>query len=171
MKVATLLLTLSLYFNFIGQELKIDTKNATVEFEFVSEQAKGKVAGLQAKFIFNPLDFSKSSIKGSVDVSTLTTYNKMRDKHLQKSDMFFTEKFPKMTFESSKFSKKDNGFTADGLVSIKGKTKKAKFNFIKTKKGIVGKMTVYTNDFNIYPKKKYADSKVIIAINLPFQKK
>ena len=169
--IATLISVLFISANITSQELSINTKNASVEFEFVSEQAKGKVSGLEAKIVFNPLDLKNSYIKGSVDVSTLNTFNKMRDKHLQKSDMFDAKKFPKMTFKSSSFSKTEKGFRAKGIITIKGASKETEFDFIKTAKGIAGKMTVFSNDFNVFPKKKRADSKVIIAINLPFESK
>ena len=102
--IATLTTVLFISLNMISQELSINTKNATVEFEFISEQAKGKVSGLEAKIVFNPLDLNSSYINGSVDVSTLTTFNEMRDKHLQKSDMFDAKKFPKMIFLTNLWS-------------------------------------------------------------------
>lgn len=169
--IATLITVILISTNLISQELSINTKNATVEFEFISEQAKGKVSGLEAKIVFNPLDLNNSYINGSVDVSTLTTFNEMRDKHLQKSDMFDAKKFPKMTFKSTSFSKSKKGFKAKGSVTIKGTSKETEFDFIKTQNGIAGKMTVFTNDFNVFPKKNRDDSKVIIAINLPFESK
>ena len=166
--IVSFLLILS---NLYSQELDINTKKATVEFEFVSEQTKGTVSGLEAKIILNIKDLSSSSIKGSVDVSTLTTSNEKRDAHLQKSDMFDAKKYPKMLFKSKSFIKTDNGFKAKGSITIKGTEKETDFYFTKSDKGISGKMTVYTNDFNVFPKKQRSDSKVNIQISLPFSNK
>ena len=165
----TIISSLLIISNINSQELNINTKKASVKFEFVSEQTKGTVSGLEAKIILNTDDLSKSSIEGSVDVTTLTTSNDMRDKHLQKADMFDSKKYPKMTFKSSSFVQTESGFKAKGTISIKGTEKETDFFFKSTKTGLIGSMTVYTNDFNVFPKAKRSDSKVKIKINLPFK--
>ncbi len=159
--------TIIIFSNFNAQEIKINTEKATVEFEFISEQTSGTVSGLEAKIILNTEDLSKSLIEGSVDVSTLTTLNDRRDQHLQKSDMFDAKKYPKMTFKSNSFIKTENGYIAKGTITIKGKEKETDFIFTSQKKNIIGTMTVYTNDFNVFPKAKRASSKVDIKITLP----
>ena len=167
--LTTIISSLLIISNLNSQELNINTKKASVKFEFISEQTEGTVSGLEAKIILNTDDLSKSSIEGSVDVTTLTTSNSMRDKHLQKSDMFDAKKHPKMTFKSSSFVQTELGIKAKGTVRIKGKEKETDFLFKSTKTGLVGTMIVYTNDFNVFPKAKRSDSKVKIKISLPFK--
>lgn len=167
--LTTIISSILIISNLNSQELNINTKKASVMFEFVSEQTQGTVSGLEAKIVLNTDDLSKSSIEGSVDVTTLTTSNKMRDEHLQKADMFDAKKHPKMTFKSNSFVQTESGIKARGTVRIKGKEKETDFIFKATKTGLIGSMTVYTNDFNVFPKAKRKDSKVNIKINLPFK--
>ena len=69
-------------------------------------------------------DFSDAVFAFNADLKQVTTNNEMRDGHLQKADMFDTEKNPTMTFKST--SIKANGpkkFTLTGNLTLKGVTK------------------------------------------------
>ena len=70
------------------QSLKINADKAIVDFNFVSEKTVGTVKGIDAKINFNASKLTVSSIEGSADITTLSTENNMRDKHLQQEDMF-----------------------------------------------------------------------------------
>lgn len=69
-------------------------------------------------------DFSKGSVKVSVETSSVFTNNTDRDNHLRSADFFDAENHPEMTFESTSFTKvEDDEFRLKGILSIKGISK------------------------------------------------
>jgi polyisoprenoid-binding protein YceI len=51
-------------------------------------------------------DFSSAGIKLSADIASITTNNEQRDAHLLASDFFEADKFPSLTFRSTKLKKR-----------------------------------------------------------------
>ncbi len=169
MKKILTFITLSLFFNFSGisQSLQINSDQAIVDFNFVEEDAIGTVKGIKATINFDPTNLSIASIKGTADVTTLSTNNKMRDSHLQQADMFNAEKFPTMDFTSTSISKTDKGFKMIGKMTIKGTEKEVVVNFTYSKKTFVGRTIIFSNDFDVFSRKKREDSKVLVKITIP----
>ncbi|MFK7783084.1 YceI family protein [Psychroserpens sp.] len=54
---------------------------------------------------FNDEDIAQWSLSGSVDVNSITTGNKKRDKHLLKDDYFDVETYPEIVIEATNFKK------------------------------------------------------------------
>jgi polyisoprenoid-binding protein YceI len=91
---------------------------------------RGELGGVTGEVMLDDKDPSKSVVKATIDVKTLTTGVDKRDAHL-KSDAFFdVEKFPTMTFESTKVSKGDKKGTwkVDGNLTMHGVTKPVTLN-------------------------------------------
>ena len=169
MKKQLLFIAFSILFSLssICQSLTINSDKAIVDFNFVSEEAIGTVKGIEATIDFDPLNLNLASIKGTADVTTLSTNNKMRDAHLQQADMFNAEKFPTMDFKSSSISKTDKGFQMKGDITIKGTSKEVIINFTYSEKTFIGKTVIYSNDFDVFSRKKREDSKILVKITIP----
>jgi len=74
-------------------------------------------------------DFSKASIKATIDVNSINTNNEARDGHLRNSDFFESEKYPELIFNSTKIEKvEDQTFIVHGDFTMKGITKPVKLN-------------------------------------------
>ena len=74
-------------------------------------------------------DFSKASIKATIDVNSINTNNEARDGHLLNSDFFESEKYPELIFNSTKIERvEDQTFILHGDFTMKGITKPVKFN-------------------------------------------
>jgi len=74
-------------------------------------------------------DFHNAQISFEANVDSVTTNNEQRDGHLKGPDFFETEKFPKLSFASTKFTKNDDGtFDLVGDLTIKGVTKSVKLD-------------------------------------------
>lgn len=74
-------------------------------------------------------DFSKGSVKVSVETSSVFTNNTDRDNHLRSADFFDAENHPEMTFESTSFTKvEDDEFRLKGILSIKGISKEVELD-------------------------------------------
>ena len=169
MKKQFFALGLSLFITLfsLGQTLKIDHKNAIVDFKFISENTTGTVKGIIATIIFDAKNLSIASFKGTADVTTLTTNNKMRDNHLQQEDMFNAKKYPTLDFKSSSVKKTDKGFLMSGNLTIKGTTKEVTINFTYEKNIFIGKTVIFSNDFDVFSQKDRKNSKVLVKITIP----
>ncbi len=75
-------------------------------------------------------DVTKSSIEFTAKVTSINTGIEARDKHLRTADFFEVEKFPEMTFKSTRIEKKGaNQFVAHGDFTLKGVTKQIALPF------------------------------------------
>lgn len=74
-------------------------------------------------------DFTTAEIDAKIDVDSINTNNAQRDGHLRNADFFEVEKFPYITFKSSKIQKvDDDNYTLIGNLTIKETTKSVKLN-------------------------------------------
>lgn len=88
---------------------------ATVRGEF------GKVTGTVT---LDENDPTKSSIEATIDATSINTRNAKRDEHLRGPDFFDVEKYPTMTFKSTKIEALGEGkFKVSGDLTMHGVTK------------------------------------------------
>jgi len=158
---------LALSLTSFAQSYTLNSTNGTVSFNYVGENTKGTLTGVQAKVNISADKLSSSTVSGSVDVSTLSTTNKTRDQHLKSEDFFDAAKHPKMSFETGEVSKDENGYVAKGKLTIKGVTKDVTFD-VSEKDGILlFKATIYAADFGVSVKKERETSKVYVLVKIP----
>ena len=91
----------------------------------------GDFTGIKGTIVFNPKDLSNSQINVSVNASTINTDNNARDKHLRKNEYFDVDKYPLITFKSSKITVSSiaGRFFVVGTITIKGIEKIIQFGF------------------------------------------
>lgn len=78
---------------------------------------------------YDAKDVSKSSVAFSAKATSIDTGVQGRDNHLRTADFFEVEKFPEITFKSTKVEKKGNGWVVTGDFTMKGVTKSLSFPF------------------------------------------
>ena len=72
-------------------------------------------------------DFTKAKINVDIEVESINTNNSQRDQHLRTADFFEAEKYPNITFRSTKVEKLDDeNYTISGNLTIKETTKPVK---------------------------------------------
>jgi len=150
-----------------GQSINIDTKKATVSFNYVSEKTKGTLSGVEAQINIDPSNLASSTISGSVDVSTLSTKNKTRDQHLQSNEFFDAKKYPKMKFVATDIIKEVDFYKASGKLTIKDVTKTVKFKVVESDGVLIFKAVIYSSDFGISLKSDRAESKIYLSVKIP----
>ena len=64
-----------------------------------------------------------ASIEGTVDATSITTFDETRDGHLQSPDFFDTERYPELRFVSTDVAFEDGELVVQGDLTIKGTTK------------------------------------------------
>jgi polyisoprenoid-binding protein YceI len=151
----------------MAQDLQINTDKATVTFNFVAENVEGTVSGIDATMSLNLSDLGSSVIKGTADVSTLSTGTKMRDKHLKSKEFFHAEQYPKMTFTGSSVEQKGDQYFAHGTLTIKGITKDVSFLMVVKDGMLTMTATINAADFEVSPKKR-EKSQVDVTVKVPF---
>lgn len=162
-----LFIAFTLFFSgFTFAQLDINTTNASVEFDYISEKTTGTLSEVSATVIINPSDLSKSQVSGKVPVSTLDTKNGMRNKHLKSADYFNVAKFPYMTFKSYAITESEGVYKAKGKLKIKDFEKDVTFT-LKEENGKVTLTTyIYAEDFGVAIKKGREKSKVKVKVIL-----
>lgn len=76
---------------------------------------------------YDAKDVSKSSVEFTAKVTSVDTGVAPRDKHLRTADFFEVEKYPEMTFKSTKVEKKGKNLQVTGDFTLKGVTKQITF--------------------------------------------
>ncbi|MDG1333357.1 MAG: YceI family protein [Crocinitomicaceae bacterium] len=150
-----------------AQGFDVKTKSGTVKFTY-DEGTSGTLGNVSATVNFDLSDLSKGSVSGSVDVSTIDTKNKLRNKHLRSKTYFDVEKYPKMTFKSTSISDHGNGmFKIKGKLKIKSTEKEV--TFIASKKGsdLIFATAIYGLDYGVAVDKKREKTLIEIYVVIP----
>ena len=108
-----------------AKPLKVDPAHTSVGFQIrhLFSNVSGRFDKFDGKIEFDPDAPEKSSIEGSIDAASIDTDNEKRDKHLRTPDFFDVEKYPKITFKSSKVAdidKEKKTAKVGGVLSMHG---------------------------------------------------
>ena len=109
--------------------------------------------------VYDAKDMKKSSVNFSAMTTSVDTGVAPRDKHLRTADFFEVEKYPEMTFKSTKVEKKGKDWLVTGDLTMRGVTKQISFpfNVVGFKKdakggmkmGVTAETTVNRRDFGV----------------------
>jgi polyisoprenoid-binding protein YceI len=179
------LLTLSLIF-FLNassleakpKKLKLDKSHSQVEFS-VRHLGISKISGEFTSFTtdvkWDDEDPIQSSIKAKIDVNSIDTSNKKRDKHLRSSDFFNTKEFPDITFESTSITPSDeeDEYTVTGKLTVKDVTKTVSFPLEivgqvkgprgRTRTAMEAELEINRFDYNVKWDNKLKDGSLIVS--------
>lgn len=100
----------------------IDPVWSSLEFEIKKlglVTVKGRVPGFSGTIQGG----EAPSISGTVDASTITTFDETRDGHLQAPDFFDTQRYPELRFESTAVEARGDGLIVEGELTIKNITR------------------------------------------------
>lgn len=106
---------------------KIDTAHSEITFKvkhLMITNVTGNFTKFDATLTSSNEDFSDATISFEADTTSINTNNEQRDGHLKSDDFFAAEKFPKLTFQSTSFTKNgDDEYTLVGNLTIRDVTK------------------------------------------------
>lgn len=161
-------------FTIVTNKWNVKTEGAVISFELPNEGTKGTFSGLQASIEFDEKDPAASKITASVDAKTINTGNEQRDKHLRTADFFDVDKYPTITFTSTKIVPSDNGFTAQGTLTMKDTTKNVEIPFTFENKGnegvFKGRLSILSGEYGIMKRSKTDKDQVNLSIEVPVMK-
>ena len=105
----------------------IDPAHSSVEFSvrhLMITTVRGRFTGVQGTLALDEADPAKSTVEVVIDAATIDTREPQRDAHLRSADFFDVEKFPTLTFRSTKLDGSSaDRFSLAGDLTIHGVTR------------------------------------------------
>lgn len=137
MKNHSLLFTLlfvtigTLSFTYISEDYTL-SKDYSIQFS--TKKAAGNLSGLKGEVSVSKDNISNALINVTVDVSTIETGNKTKDKHAKGESWFDATQFPTISFKASSVEIVDGKYIANGNLTIKDVTKQISIPLTSSKK-------------------------------------
>jgi polyisoprenoid-binding protein YceI len=105
----------------------IDPVHSHAEFKvrhMMISNVKGEFKGIKGALKHNEADSTRSAVEISIDATTIDTGEAQRDGHLKSPDFLDVEKFPTLTFKSTRVAKSKSGdVKVSGDLTIHGVTR------------------------------------------------
>ncbi|HTC92596.1 MAG TPA: YceI family protein [Terriglobales bacterium] len=109
----------------------IDPVHSTAEFKvkhMMISNVKGQFATVKGVLALDETDSTNSHIEASIDAASINTRDPQRDAHLKSADFFDVEKFPTLSFKSTRINRVSDGeLLVAGDLTIHGVTRKVVF--------------------------------------------
>jgi polyisoprenoid-binding protein YceI len=126
-KISVFLVALLISASVSAQKWSMDKAHSKMTFtvtHLLMSEVDGVFKSFDANINSSKEDFSDAVFELTADLKQVTTNNDMRDGHLQKEDMFNTEKFPTLSFKSTSIkSLGGKKYELKGNLTIKGVSK------------------------------------------------
>lgn len=105
----------------------IDTTHSSIHFSvrhMVIAKVRGSFRTYSGTVALDEQDISTSSVSVRIETASIDTGVEQRDTHLRSADFFDAEKFPSITFQSTKVEKSSgNGLRVTGNLTIRDVTR------------------------------------------------
>ncbi len=97
--------------------------NVTFTIRHFFSKVTGSFTKFSGKIVYDPANVAASSAQADIDAASIFTANEKRDGHLRSADFFDVEKFPKLTFQSTKVTPQGDKLVIEGNLTMHGITK------------------------------------------------
>jgi polyisoprenoid-binding protein YceI len=104
----------------------LDASHSTVEFivkHLMISKVRGRFAAFEGAVELAPGSDVPQAISATIDASSIDTREPQRDAHLKSADFFEVEKYPNLTFQSTRIEGTPDDFRAYGNLTIHGVTR------------------------------------------------
>jgi polyisoprenoid-binding protein YceI len=105
---------------------QIDPDHTEVEFEvkhLMISKVRGRFGAVRGTIERDESDLAASSVEVEIDVYSIDTRVPQRDEHLRSADFFDAERFPTLTFRTTRIVEGRRGFQLAGELTIRGTTR------------------------------------------------
>ena len=123
-------ITIFFWLLFANTAVFAQTNNTTIDFKIknIGMYVKGTFSEATISTNFDTDNISKSFIKATINVKSINTKNKKRDKHLLEDDYFDGNKYQQIKLQSTKIEKTGiHTYKLTGKLTIKKTTKTITF--------------------------------------------
>ncbi len=143
---------------------EIDTAHSNIGFSMPIlgglSNVRGKFTDFTVAIVYDDADVTKSSVNATIKATSIDTGIERRDAHLRNPDFFDVEKFPEITFKSSRVEKKGNQLIAHGTFTMRGVSKEITLPFTingvskdaktgKTTLGVTARTSLNRRDYGV----------------------
>lgn len=104
----------------------LDASHSTVEFivrHLMISKVRGRFSRFDGEIEQAPGSDVPAAIEVTIDAASIDTRDEQRDAHLRSADFFDVERFPSLTFSSTRVEGSGEEFTLHGELTIHGVTK------------------------------------------------
>ena len=118
--------------SFAADTYKLDPNHSAVNFcvkHMVLSTVCGKFKAADATINLDETDITKSSWSGTIKTASISTDQDNRDEDLKSAGFFDVQKYPEITFKSTKIEKAKDGYVAVGNLTMKDVTKEIRVPF------------------------------------------
>ena len=109
----------------------IDPAHSVAEFKvkhMMISNVKGQFSGISGTLERHEGDVTKSKVEVTIGAASVDTRDAQRDAHLKSADFFEVEKFPTLTFKSTRIiPKNQDELAVEGDLTIRGVTRTVRF--------------------------------------------
>jgi polyisoprenoid-binding protein YceI len=110
---------------------QIDPAHSSVEFavkHMMFTTVKGRFSGVAGTIVLDQQNVAASSVKATIEATTIDTRDENRDNHLRSAEFFDVARFPQITFESTNIHQTGAGEAhAHGKLTMHGVTNEVAF--------------------------------------------
>ena len=110
----------------------IDPSHSVAEFKvkhMMISNVKGQFAKVSGALTLDESELTNSHVEATIDAASIETRDAQRDTHLKSADFFDVEKFPTLSFQSTRVSRlRDAELAVEGDLTIRGVTRKVVFS-------------------------------------------
>ncbi len=104
----------------------IDHSHSAVHFtvrHLMVSKVRGAFTKWSGELALDDSDITRSTVNVTIDATSIFTDEPKRDAHLRSADFFETEKFPQLTFKSTKVERNGDDLNVTGELTIRDVTK------------------------------------------------
>jgi polyisoprenoid-binding protein YceI len=142
----------------------LDPAHSVAEFKvkhMMISNVKGQFATVTGVLTLDETDPTRSRVEASIEAGSLNTRDAQRDTHLKSEDFFHAERFPTLTFKSTRITRTGNGelavagdltvrgVTRNVVFSVEGPTAPAKDPWGNTRLGLSATTKINRKDFGL----------------------
>lgn len=141
---------------------KIDPNHSAANFSIRHlgiSNVHGRFGVVDGEITLDPTDLTKSSVKATIDTTSVDTGVPPRDNDLKSDHFFDVAKYPTMTFVSKSVAKNGDGYTVTGDLTMHGVTKEVELAMStpagevamgkQTRRGFDATTTIHRKDFGL----------------------
>jgi polyisoprenoid-binding protein YceI len=122
-------------------------------------QVRGKFTDFTVEIVYDDADVTRSSVNAVIKAASIDTGIERRDAHLRNADFFDVEKYPDITFKSTRVEKRGTQLVAHGVFQMHGVSKEIALPFTvngvrknadgRTTLGVTARTTISRRDYGI----------------------
>jgi len=152
-----------------AETIKLSTQNTTIEFiatHIGKSPVNGQFNDFDGYVIFK--DKQISNIEANINVSSIETFNKIRNKYLKSKRFLNESKYPLIQFKTINLTTSENTRVANANLMIHGVTQNIELNLIKQNNIYTTSYLLDRFDYNLTPHKQMIGQ--MVTVNITFTK-